>query len=345
MPEALTAWARPRALNGFGAEDGFWRTLGGKLVTEADYQQAKAMFVDPIMGFGRLVGDVYAGRADPSSDEAIGRVADMAGTMTLGAGAIPAKGAELGMGIRAFHGSPHDFDRFDMSKIGTGEGAQAYGHGLYFAENEGVARQYRDVLGGYALDGKALGKVLSDELAAAGGNVDAVIAQYKKMAAGAEERNRPFFENRLRMLEEYRDSIKPAGRMYEVEIAAEPEQFLDWDKPLSQQSEAVRTAIPAEEDIPAQLAYYRLAGELTGEKSLQSPEASKALRERGIPGIKYKDQGSRGKDVGTHNYVVFDDKLVSILRKYGLPITAAGVATAAQMGVLPDKAQAKTKGR
>ena len=32
-------------------------------------------------------------------------------------------------GIRAFHGSPHDFDRFDISRIGTGEGAQAYGHG------------------------------------------------------------------------------------------------------------------------------------------------------------------------------------------------------------------------
>ena len=46
--------------------------------------------------------------------------------------------------ITAYHGSPHDFDRFDLSKIGTGEGAQAYGHGLYFAENEGVAKGYRD---------------------------------------------------------------------------------------------------------------------------------------------------------------------------------------------------------
>ena len=42
-------------------------------------------------------------------------------------------------GIRAYHGSPHDFDRFDMSKIGTGEGAQAYGHGLYLAESPAVA--------------------------------------------------------------------------------------------------------------------------------------------------------------------------------------------------------------
>src|SRR5215207_7930136 len=33
---------------------------------------------------------------------------------------------------------------------------------------------------------------------------------------------------------------KPAGRMYEVAIHADPERFLDWDKPLSGQSERVR---------------------------------------------------------------------------------------------------------
>lgn len=48
--------------------------------------------------------------------------------------------------LEAFHGSPYQFDRFDMSKIGTGEGAQAYGHGLYFADSEDVARGYRDAL-------------------------------------------------------------------------------------------------------------------------------------------------------------------------------------------------------
>ena len=37
-------------------------------------------------------------------------------------------GAEANpQGFIAYHGSPHDFDKFDMSKIGTGEGAQAYG--------------------------------------------------------------------------------------------------------------------------------------------------------------------------------------------------------------------------
>jgi len=49
-------------------------------------------------------------------------------------------------GIDAYHGSPHGFEQFDSSKIGTGEGAQAYGHGLYFAEHEPIARGYRDNL-------------------------------------------------------------------------------------------------------------------------------------------------------------------------------------------------------
>ena len=65
--------------------------------------------------------------------------------MTGGLGGVPAEAGEaiLGSGpIRAYHGSPYDFDKFDMSKIGTGEGAQAYGHGLYFAENPEVAEQY-----------------------------------------------------------------------------------------------------------------------------------------------------------------------------------------------------------
>jgi len=50
--------------------------------------------------------------------------------------------------IRAYHGSPHNFDKFDASKIGTGEGAQAFGHGLYFAGDEGVANGYRRRLAG-----------------------------------------------------------------------------------------------------------------------------------------------------------------------------------------------------
>lgn len=46
----------------------------------------------------------------------------------------------------AWHGSPHDFDKFDLGAIGTGEGNQAHGWGLYFAKDKKVSKQYKDVL-------------------------------------------------------------------------------------------------------------------------------------------------------------------------------------------------------
>src|SRR5262245_50888468 len=88
-------------------------------------------------------GDAYAGRLDPLSEEGIGRATELAGMVMGGTLATAPRGAlGAGPGIRAYHGSPYDFERFDLSKIGTGEGAQAYGHGLYFAENPATAQSY-----------------------------------------------------------------------------------------------------------------------------------------------------------------------------------------------------------
>lgn len=50
-------------------------------------------------------------------------------------------------GIIVFHGSGSDFDRFELSKIGTGEGNQAFGRGLYFTDLEDIAKFYRDAMG------------------------------------------------------------------------------------------------------------------------------------------------------------------------------------------------------
>lgn len=46
----------------------------------------------------------------------------------------------------AWHGSPHDFDKFDLGAIGTGEGNQAHGWGLYFAKDKKVSKLYKEVL-------------------------------------------------------------------------------------------------------------------------------------------------------------------------------------------------------
>ena len=55
---------------------------------------------------------------------------------------------ELPSRLRVYHGSPHQFDEFDPGQIGTGEGAQAYGHGLYVAEADDVGQAYRQQLSG-----------------------------------------------------------------------------------------------------------------------------------------------------------------------------------------------------
>ena len=51
---------------------------------------------------------------------------------------------EVTFSISALHASPHSFRKFDTAFMGKGEGAQAYGWGLYFAENPEVNRAYMD---------------------------------------------------------------------------------------------------------------------------------------------------------------------------------------------------------
>ena len=46
------------------------------------------------------------------------------------------------LGATVWHGSPRKFDKFDSSKIGTGEGAQSYGNGMYAAEQKAVGQEY-----------------------------------------------------------------------------------------------------------------------------------------------------------------------------------------------------------
>ena len=59
----------------------------------------------------------------------------------------------------AWHGSPHDFDGFDLGAIGTGEGAQVHGWGLYFAQDRNVSQGYKDRLTNTEIlyDGKDIG--------------------------------------------------------------------------------------------------------------------------------------------------------------------------------------------
>lgn len=244
--------------------------------------------------------------------------------------------------ITAYHGSPHQFDAFSLSKMGTGEGAQAYGWGLYFAESEKVARAYQKELTQMRVGAghRALG--------AADGDVDAAIAKATAEIdrlnaipnAGGDVARRDSMVSIQRTKIEELTRLKETGAMsegsmYQVRIRADKDAMLDWDKPLREQPEAVQDAFLSvrakgnAEEMAALKASDDWMGRSIGSQmtDLQHPSlygsgqaASQALAEAGIPGIKYLDAGSRGAGDGSRNFVIFDDKLIGIESRNGQPV-------------------------
>ena len=162
-----------------------------------------------------------------------------------------------------WHGSPHKFDKFDSSKIGTGEGAQAYGHGLYLAESPDVAKTYRAMDGAFDYaptspaaaeqiksatnfaDRAAIG--LRDALDTHGGDVTKAA---KSLRIYAQQSTNPEYKAAYEKLAQIAESggiaSKPSGSLYKVDLPDSAiARMIDWDKPLSQQSKFVRTvAVP-----------------------------------------------------------------------------------------------------
>ena len=303
--------------------------------------------------------------------------------------------------IKAYHGSSHDFDEFSTKQIGTGEGAQAYGHGLYFAEAEDVAKGYRDQLTPRDLDYE---EELLRRYTAAEKNQDYTRMEMLERAMMHDEprdfraiaADADYDDDYRQVASEFADEIEKMnpniGRMYQVDIDASPDEFLDYDLPMQQQSKKVKTALlkidadpelkkmlaldetikqllqkspPFMEKLPRPLRFspksqrraYAGSIENTGEgfidmlrTGIQRPTywrgrlnrkqaaqgASELLNELGIKGIRYKDGFSRGKKEGTFNYVIFDDRLISISKKYGIAIPAAAILLSKETGENPE---------
>ena len=252
-------------------------------------------------------------------------------------------------GIRAFHGSPHDFDKFSMDNLGTGEGAQVYGQGLYLAEAEGTAKMYRDTLS------QQNASAAQRALTSSGGDVQEAISKakekilhYENLAAepGAHEMAGRLLQINRQKLSDLETGASPAGKMYEVNIAANADDFLDYDLPLNQQPQRFAPDINAIADIQGigkldqfgdSASFRSFLDEL--EKKAGPTGARQEFTDAGIPGIKYLDADSRSAGKGSRNFVVFDDKLISIVRKYGI----AGAATMLGVSAL-DVEQAMAQG-
>jgi hypothetical protein len=211
-----------------------------------------------------------------TTDQAVDWAAPTALGMVAGArlpggapeGALGSSGAKLVQpeGIRAYHGSPHDFDRFDLNKIGTGEGAQAYGHGLYFAENEGVARSYRDALGNER-SGRGGGRPIWNRGETALGRMD--LPKEQQLALDAIAR----FSN-----------PKEAARFLSTARLSEGPGF----------HEARLKAIDLLDGLTAPRPAACTRSTSARSRNSSSIGISRSVSSRaGIPGIRYLDQGSR----------------------------------------------------
>jgi hypothetical protein len=173
------------------------------------------------------------GNVEPFNRQMIDDAANMAGVAMTGSVPIPKPSNAINMGV-AYHGTPHIFTKFDSSKIGTGEGAQAYGHGLYFAGNKEVAKWYRDVL---SAKSSAQNDVVKHWVDQNGGDWKKAAASYE--AYGSEAI--PGFDASTDDVAKMLRQGKP-GRLLTVDIPGD-DDLLTWDAPLSEQSDAVKKAL------------------------------------------------------------------------------------------------------
>lgn len=254
-----------------------------------------------------------------------------------------------------YHGTPHKVDKFSSEKIGTGEGAQAFGYGLYFAGKREVADFYRQALVPFdkkkhsvlwrgtavAQDDRPRSKKTAEEHAA-------------KLVADAIELNGETPTEAIKRLADARwvlsdtrgalaaldpaDFTVPArGNLYKVDIP-EDNELLDWDAPMREQPAPIQRVVEnllgtnIIGDLSGQDVYDSLSARLRKNKRSSfgwtlidtasdkndfsgNRAASAALAAAGIPGHRYKDAMSRERGDGSYNYVIYDDSRIQILEE------------------------------
>ena len=307
------------------AEAGAGEFMSAKPMPGMTSNIREGRYLDALLQGVGAAGDVAYATAPFTGPLGIAGGAGLKGIAALGKGLLMFPMS----GMTTWHGSPHRFDQFRSSQIGTGEGAQSFGHGLYFSENPKTARTYsadRSYVG-RAMAGDAdnaewdaarIAQTAMDEFD------DEAVDHLRNVLRQRSTAPHQIVENKkvqdaIGMIQ--RGQVTRAGALYEVDIPDEAiAKMLDWDAPIREQ--AGITELFDEVRLPGQGTlggdavqlhgkgvlkgvivdgvdlsddgaglYYGLSQVLDGEKV-----ASEALGAAGIPGIRYLDAGSR---VGT----------------------------------------------
>jgi hypothetical protein len=235
-------------------------------------------------------------------------------------------------GAIVWHGSPHKFDKFDSSKIGTGEGAQAYGHGLYLAESPGVARDYAGALSA-AKATKPVGNVdLTQAYQNLPNDVPETLLAARRDFRELTDAGELSTADRRDFLTAVKNNLAASknGQLYKVDLPDDAiAKMLNWDKPMSEQPQEIQSiakSLLGKNNNPMAWLVNDGAAQdmtMTGKQFLNTLIGGESqLQKAGIPGIRYLDGGSRGTGAGTSNFVVFpgNESLLSILERNGQPI-------------------------
>ena len=226
------------------------------------------------------------------------------------------------LALNVYHGTPHEIKGgFDLAKVGTGEGAQSFGHGMYFAENPAVAKDYQKKLSSRT----DLNEMPSDSafIHAVNSMRDSGFTN-EQIPEALKKAYKSISDKDIKLALQATEK----GNLYKADIpdAAIP-MMLDYDKPIKSQPqlyELVRQSITdpdirktfetnAESGISGANVYKNyISGKTDAERSANAAKL-------GITGIRYLDQGSRGVGKGSSNFVVFKPEIVDIIERNNVP--------------------------
>ncbi len=246
----------------------------------------------------------------------------------------------------AYHGTGNamPYDRFRYDRVGGpgGEGAQAYGHGLYFTGKKEIGAWYRDTL-----TANKRSAPMPEDVSAVMDRASSFGFDDNEQAVHAFATNADWVTRwdvspeEAAVIRPYINNLKEKGKLYAADIPDDKE-MLAWDAPADQQPQSViaaANAIAAANGHPEYRAeslgasknrtgksiYKDLAWMLSPERTAPAEgwttvyrgdegnkPASDALLAAGVPGLRYLAGEARAKGEGTQNYVIFDDSRIQI---------------------------------
>lgn len=242
------------------------------------------------------------------------------------------------------HGTGTSFDKFSTEKIGTGEGNQSFGWGLYFTDKKDIAQYYAETIGdmpSYVLykDGKPAD--MNDEISRViynyDGDVKKAIRSIKRNAnmwkkEGDEEFAAEIMKtaDRLKLEDPNSWEMKEDGNRHIYDVEIPDTGFLHWDNPMTDEQKRLIIEQAGKEGIkisfygdllPAAEFFEKMGGKAEGaqiykaiERTLDSDkEASLFLNRAGFNGIEYVAGRHSGKKSVDSNFVIFDENAVRII--------------------------------